>query len=478
MDAMKNGKREELVYIPCIIPPQGRDKRPDYLATVDVNPESPDYCKVIHRLNLPYLADEVHHTGWNACSSCHDDESKVRNRLIMPCINSSRIYVIDTGTDIRSPRLFRIVEPSEMFERAGLSTPHTTHCLANGEVMISCMGDPQGNTKGGFVLLDGETFIMKDNWERENSKFGYDFWYQPYFNVMVSTGWGVPNAFKYGFDPKDVDKGNYCHEIYFWDWEEHKLIQTIDLGPDGLIPLETRFLHDPEVPEGYVGCTLGSNVFHYYRDQKGTWCAEKVIDVPNKKVSGWQMPEMPGILSDILLSLDDKFLFFTCWLHGDVRQYDITDRSKPKLVGQIFLGGRICKGEGVTVTDDQELKEQPAHRKIKGKPIPGGPQMIQLSLDGKRLYVTTSLLSSWDQQFYPELLTKGSMLLRVDVDTDKGGLTLNEDFLVDFANEPDGPALAHEIRYPGGDCTSDIWLSDKMPKKAGGAGCCSSTQNK
>lgn len=53
---------------------------------------------------------------------------------------------------------------------------------------------------------------------------------------------------------------------------------------------------------------------------------------------------------------------------------------------------------------------------------------------------------------------KGSMLLKVDVDTDKGGLSLDKDFCVDFGDEPDGPALAHEIRYPGGDCSSDIWL--------------------
>ena len=50
------------------------------------------------------------------------------------------------------------------------------------------------------------------------------------------------------------------------------------------------------------------------------------------------------------------------------------------------------------------------------------------------------------------------MLLKVNVDTEKGGLTLDEDFCVDFGEEPDGPALAHEVRYPGGDCSSDIWI--------------------
>jgi selenium-binding protein 1 len=41
---------------------------------------------------------------------------------------------------------------------------------------------------------------------------------------------------------------------------------------------------------------------------------------------------------------------------------------------------------------------------------------------------------------------------------DKGGLSLNERFLVDFGREPGGPARAHEIRFPYGDSTSDIWM--------------------
>lgn len=111
--------------------------------------------------------------------------------------------------------------------------------------------------------------------------------------------------------------------------------------------------------------------------------------------------------------------------------------------------------------------------------------MLQLSLDGLRLYVTTSLYSGWDRQFYPDmvksvrnpmpgqppgslelmpvcpsvfLIREGSVMMQIDVDTVHGGLSVNENFLVDFGQEPGGPALAHEVRYPGGDCTSDIWL--------------------
>lgn len=49
-------------------------------------------------------------------------------------------------------------------------------------------------------------------------------------------------------------------------------------------------------------------------------------------------------------------------------------------------------------------------------------------------------------------------MLQIDVDTENGGLCVNPDFLVDFGKEPWGPARAHEMRYPGGDCTSDIWV--------------------
>lgn len=100
--------------------------------------------------------------------------------------------------------------------------------------------------------------------------------------------------------------------------------------------------------------------------------------------------------------------------------------------------------------------------------------MLQLSLDGRRLYVTTSLYSVWDEQFYPKLPTyvmcrlgdrciffvfrSGGTMLQIDVDN--SGLHLNEHFLVDFGKIADGPFLAHEMRYPNGDCTSDIWLCE------------------
>ncbi len=88
-----------------------------------------------------------------------------------------------------------------------------------------------------------------------------------------------------------------------------------------------------------------------------------------------------------------------------------------------------------------------------GASLHGGPQMLQLSFDGRRLYVTNSLYSTWDNQFYPGLR---SWLLRVNCEPD-GGLEVDRDFFVDFHDRPDGPARAHEVRLQNGDCTTEIF---------------------
>ena len=107
-------------------------------------------------------------------------------------------------------------------------------------------------------------------------------------------------------------------------------------------------------------------MFRFYKTAAGDWAAEKVIDIPNKEVEGWVLPEMPGVMTDIIISMDDKYLYFSNWLHGDIRQYDITDTSNPKLTGQVFFGGSIQAGGPVTVTKDSELS---ASFSNKSKPL-------------------------------------------------------------------------------------------------------------
>jgi methanethiol oxidase len=414
-------------------------EEPDYLATVDVEPASPTYSQVIHRTPMPHVGDELHHFGWNACSSCHGDESKARRFLVIPGLRSSRVHIVDTS-DERAPKLSKVIEPGEIKAKTNLSAPHTVHCLADGHIMISMLGDSQGNGPGGFLLLD-EQFNIAGRWEHNagGMRYNYDFWYQPHHNVMVSSEWAAPNTFVPGFKLEDVTAGNYGHQIHFWDWSSRDIIQSVDLGEEGLVPLEVRFHHNPDSIHGFVGAALSSNMWHWQKSN-GQWTVEKVIDVPSVELAGWPIP-VPSLITDLLVSMDDKYLYFSNWLHGDIRQYDISDPSHPRLTGQVWCGGLLGKGDTV-----------------QGHKLLGGPQMLQLSLDGKRLYVTNSLFSSWDDQFYPELGKAGSYLLQVDCDTQNGGMKINERFYVDFGKEPRGPCRAHKMRYPSGDCTSDIWI--------------------
>ncbi|KAI9114894.1 hypothetical protein K1719_013907 [Acacia pycnantha] len=455
--AAMSGPRETLIYVVALYSGT-RIEKPDYLATIDVDPNSPTYSQVIHRLPMPNIGDELHHTGWNSCSSCYGDPWAVRRYLILPGLISGRVYVVDTKTNPRSPSMHKVIEPEEILEKTGLTHTHNSHCLASGEVMISCLGDKE--EKGcGYLLLDSD-FNIKGRWEQpgHSPRFNYDFWYQPRHDVMIGTSWGAPSAFTQGFIPQHVSEGLYGRYLNVFSWPDGELKQTLDLGDSGLIPLEIRFLHDPDKDTGLVACALSSNIVRFFRTEDGTWSHEVVISVKPLEVQNWALPELPGLITDILLSLDDRFLYLGNWLHGDIRQYDITDIKNPKLTGQVWVGGVIKKGSPVEAVAEDGTTWQSDLPEIQGKELRGGPQMLQLSLDGKRLYVTNSLFSQWDKQFYPELLEKGSHMLQIDVDTEEGGLKINPDFFVDFGAEPDGPVLAHELRYPGGDCTSEIWI--------------------
>jgi selenium-binding protein 1 len=393
----------------------------------------------VHRLPMPQIGDELHHYGWNACSSCHGDDSRKRRYLIVPGLVSSRIHILDMA-DPRAPKVHKVIEPDEIKRKVKLSAPHTVHCLPDGQIMLSMLGDAAGDAPGGFLLLD-DSFNIAGRWERNAAgmNFNYDFWYQPRHNVMISSEWAAPNTVKTGFDLKDVKAGTYGQRLHFWNWKSRDLVQTIDMGGEGLIPLEVRFHHNPESTHGFVGAALASAIWHWRRAEK-QWTAEKVVQVEPIESKGWPFP-VPGLITDLVLSLDDRWLYFSNWLHGDLRQYDVSDPARPKLTGRVWLGGVLGKG-----------------KPFRGRELVGGPQMLQLSLDGRRLYVTSSLYSRWDNQFYPQMAKRGSFLLQLDCNTSKGGLSLNERFFVDFGKEPHGPARAHEIRFPGGDCTSDIWV--------------------
>lgn len=83
-----------------------------------------------------------------------------------------------------------------------------------------------------------------------------------------------------------------------------------------------------------------------------------VISVESLKVKNWILPEMPGLITDFLISLDDRFLYFVNWFHGDIRQYNIEDTKNPILTGQVWVGGLIQEGSDViAISKDEDENE-------------------------------------------------------------------------------------------------------------------------
>lgn len=147
------------------------------------------------------------------------------------------------GEDPKKPQLYREIDGSVLLDN-NVSAPHTSHCLADGTVLISTMGDAEGNAKGDFIQFDSKMNCL-GTWTRgaEQAACGYDFWYQPYFDVLVASEWGAPKLFRRGYHHSDIDDpANYGRSLNFYRLSDHTLVQSINLGMDGITPLEVSYL--------------------------------------------------------------------------------------------------------------------------------------------------------------------------------------------------------------------------------------------
>ena len=116
--------RERFLYLACLHEGTGVDE-PDFVAVVDADPDSGRYGEIVEETPMPNVGDELHHFGWNRCSSaCHGAD---RSHLIVPGFRSSRIHILNVADDPRKPRIEKVIEPEELAEKTGYSRPHTIH---------------------------------------------------------------------------------------------------------------------------------------------------------------------------------------------------------------------------------------------------------------------------------------------------------------------------------------------------------------
>jgi|RhiMethySRZTD1v2_1073278.scaffolds.fasta_scaffold73397_2 selenium-binding protein 1 len=428
-----------------------------YVVTLDTTGNNPDALNVVDvgsgervgRLDMPNVGDELHHFGWNACSSAlcpwaaHPHVE--RRYFLVPGLRSSRIHVVDVKDDPRAPKLAKVIEPDELAAKTNYSRPHTFHCGPDG-LYASALGAPDGDGPGGVFLLDHDDFSVKGQWEADRGpqELAYDIWWNIGFDRVVTSEWGTPNMVESGVNPELLLGGKYGHQLHIWDMRKRTHQQAIDLGPEQQMVLELRPAHDPNKPWGFVGVVvstadLSASVWLWHPEKdNGKIAATKVIEIPAEPAETEQLPPalqpfgaVPPLVTDIALSVDDKSLYVSCWGIGELKRYDVSDPFHPRETGSVRLGGIVGRaphpGAGA---------------------VNGGPQMVEVSRDGKRVYLTNSLYASWDVQFYPEGID-GWM---VKLDSDDGGFALDPDFFVPFEGE-----RPHQVRLAGGDASSDSY---------------------
>jgi selenium-binding protein 1 len=207
---------ERVAYTALLSPDRSR---PDALAVVDVDPRSRNCGSVLRRVELPNRGDELHHFGWNACSSALSPLSGhpflQRRYLVVPGMRSSRIYIFDTQPDPTDPRLIKTIEPQEIVRKTGYSRPHTVHCGPEGIYVSTLGGAGPDGTEGppGVFIIDCQTFEVLGRWEidRGPQKLHYDFWWNLPRDYMVSSEWALPPQFENGLVPEDLLSNKYGH---------------------------------------------------------------------------------------------------------------------------------------------------------------------------------------------------------------------------------------------------------------------------
>ena len=442
---------ERIAYVSLLNPDENNA---DALGVVDVDPASNSYGRIVGQVDMPNAGDELHHFGWNACSSCLCPYSPhphmERRYLVVPGLRSSRIHVLDIKPDPRNPRIVKVIEPEAVMKATGYSRPHTSHCGPDG-IYMNAIGSAEGRGPGGIFMLDPETFELKGAWEKDRGPqyLAYDFWWHLGHDTMITSEWGTPDMVENGVNPELLLAGKYGHAIHIWNLRKQQHQQVLELGAEQQMVLELRPSHDPNKTYGFVGVVvslkdLSASIWLWHREGEngsGAWKIRKVIEIPAEPADPELLPPLlkgfgavPPLVTDIDLSLDDRFLYVSCWGTGELLQYDVSNPFKPVQTAAVKIGG---------------IARKQAHPGRPETALNGGPQMVEISRDGGRVYVTNSLYRSWDEQFYPDGIRGW---LAVAEANPNGGLSLDSGLFLETKN-----FRPHQVHLEGGDASSDSY---------------------
>ncbi len=389
--------QEDFVYV-WTLGSEGVGDQQDKLVTIDVNPKSDKYGKVVASLSVGGR-NEAHHSDFT------DD----RRYLWAGGLDTNKIFIFDVATDPAKPTLTKTITDF-VAKSGGVVGPHSLYALPGRMIITGLSNNKDHGGRTAIVEYSNAGDYIATYWLPTDDNlqgaiksgkyadgYNYDIRALPRKNLMLTssfTGWSnyMMDFGKMLADPEAMK--HFGNTVVQWDLHSRQPKKVFDVPG---APLEIRCAWDPKHDYCFTSTALTSKIWLVYLDDKGEWQAKEVADIGD--------PSKVPLPVDISISSDDKTLWVNTFMDGKTRRFDISDPFHPK---QVF---------------EQKIASQ--------------VNMVSSSWDGKRLYYTSSLLANWDkkgddnEQFFKAYSWDGKQL--------------KEQFSIDFTKEKLG--RAHQMRF-------------------------------
>jgi selenium-binding protein 1 len=363
-------RREKILYVFCV---DAAAKNHDFLAVIDVDPDSGDYGKMVYQLDVGSSGNETHHFGFT------DDRTHIWGCSLF----SSRLFLIDVASNPAKPKIVKVLE--DVPGQTGLSAPHSPYALP-GRMLFSFLAGKDGGLPAGLAEFtnDGQ-FIRRLDLPAE-APYMYDVAIKPNLNRMMTSSFTPMNNYKKQM--AQMDFKNFGKDLLVWDFRERKVLQHLTTGS---APLECRWSLKENGNHGFTNCALDDSIWVWESNADGQYHTRKLCDTG----------KLPA---DLRQSPDDRFLYVSCFFSNEIQQWDVSDLRNPRLTSTIAPGVQ--------------------------------PNMMHVTGDGKRMYITNSLLSTLDHS--------GNFWVRL-AHIGPDGMKLDPFFNVDLTHLPSGPARGHDM---------------------------------
>ena len=338
--------QEDYVYV-WTLGVDGLGDGSDKLVTVDVNPKSKSYGKVVHAVSTGTRA-EAHHMGFT------DD----RRQLWAGGLSENRIWVFDIAADPAKPKLVKTI--ADLGDKSGYLGPHTYYAFP-GRMLVQALSNTRDkggqtgmamyNNKGQFIA----SYAMPT--ADGGDGYGYDLAVNPKKNVLLTSSFtGYANYMRpLGELIKDgAAMKNFGNTMVLWDLKALKPKKVLAVPG---APLEIRWSLNPKDNWAITAAALTSKLWLVKQDAKGEWAAKVVGTIGD--------PAKIPLPVDISITRDGKGLWVNTFMDGKTRYFDLANPEAPRQT----------------------------YEKATGKQV----NMISQSWDGRRVYITSSLLANWDK---------------------------------------------------------------------------------